>query len=27
MINWFHKVTSDLNELPNCLAYYEGELD
>jgi hypothetical protein len=26
MINWFHKVTSDITELPNCIAYYENEL-
>jgi hypothetical protein len=26
MINWYHKVTSDITELPNCIAYYENEL-
>jgi hypothetical protein len=27
MINWFHAVTNDISQLPNCIAFYENELD
>jgi len=27
MSTWFYKVTQDLTELPNCIVWYEAQLD